>query len=208
MVYAVWSRDSWMATIHLIIGFPVGVLSFVTVISLLASTVGLAITVIFGAVFLIALLASVQAFTALQRSRFRALLGVDIPSIPRLTASSLPRRLLAEIRSPDMWRQILYHLLALIIGTVGCVLAAVTWSLGLGLSIVGLYQGVLAEHTSGKELYDTAALCVITAIGLMVLLLRALGCPGHRLYRRSHGDRASRAKPQPDTRPPGRGSDP
>jgi signal transduction histidine kinase len=75
---------------------------------------------------------AVRGFGALQRARFRAVLGVEIPAPPRVAAAAgaggwalWPVR---AWQAPSTWRQLSYHLLALIGGTAGGVLVAVCWS--------------------------------------------------------------------------------
>ena len=61
----------------------------------------------------------VQGLGRLQRSRFRAVLGVEIPAPPgRAAGGRLPRPLRAW-QAPATWRQLGYHLLAMTGGTAG-----------------------------------------------------------------------------------------
>jgi signal transduction histidine kinase len=69
----------------------------------------------------------VRAFGALQRARFRAMLGVEIPAPPRV-AGRWPPRLVRPWRSAATWRQLGYHLVALAVGGVGGALVVVCWS--------------------------------------------------------------------------------
>ena len=74
------------------------------------------------------LLSAVRGFGALQRARFRAVLGVEIPAPPRGPAGHWALRPVRAWRAPATWRQLGYHLLALVGGTVGGVLVAACWS--------------------------------------------------------------------------------
>ena len=79
----------------------------------------------------------VRAFSALQRARFRTVLGVEIPAPPR-GAGRWPLRLLRPWRSPAPWRQLSYHLVAPVIGGVGGALVAISWLAGaLALAYAG-----------------------------------------------------------------------
>jgi signal transduction histidine kinase len=69
----------------------------------------------------------VQAFGAVQRARFRTVLGIEIAAPPRVAGSS-PQRLVRPWRAPATWRQLGYHLLALVAGTAGGALVAICWS--------------------------------------------------------------------------------
>ena len=75
------------------------------------------------------LLWAVRGFGALQRARFRTLLGVEIPAPPRGAAGGWPLlRPVRAWRAPATWRQLGYHLLALVGGTAGGALVAACWS--------------------------------------------------------------------------------
>ncbi len=76
---------------------------------------------------------------ALQRARFRGLLGVSIPAPARV-------RLVRAWRGPAVWRQLGYHLLSFAVGGVGGAVVVFCWSallfalwargsLGLGLAV-------------------------------------------------------------------------
>ncbi|WP_435869605.1 histidine kinase [Actinoplanes xinjiangensis] len=104
---ALWAARSWRATAHALVGLPLGVVGF-------ALTGGLPIgaaycagwsllyaapdawpmTVMFLLLTVVSPLPalwSVRGLTALQRRRFRTLLGVDIPPLPRRGDQSPPR---------------------------------------------------------------------------------------------------------------------
>ena len=75
------------------------------------------------------LLRAVRGFGALQRARFRTLLGVEIPAPPRGAAGGWPLlRPVRAWRAPATWRQLGYHLLALVGGTAGGALVVACWS--------------------------------------------------------------------------------
>jgi signal transduction histidine kinase len=106
----------WLAAIWSLIDWPVG---------------GPGNAVLYTAVALagpVPLLWGVRGFGTLQRARFRAVLGVEIPAPPRSPAGSWALRSLRAWRAPATWRQLGYHLLALVGGTLGGVLVAACWS--------------------------------------------------------------------------------
>jgi signal transduction histidine kinase len=74
------------------------------------------------------LLWGVRGFGALQRARFRATLGVHIQAPPGGGAGAWPLRPVRAWASPATWRQLGYHLLALVGGTAGGALVAACWS--------------------------------------------------------------------------------
>ena len=75
------------------------------------------------------LLWAVRGLGALQRARFRAVLGVEVAAPPRPAGGGRPLlRPVRAWRAPATWRQLGYHLLAMTGGTAGGLLVAVCWS--------------------------------------------------------------------------------
>ena len=75
------------------------------------------------------LLWAVRGLGALQRARFRAVLGVEVAAPPRAAGGGRPLlRPVRAWRAPATWRQLGYHLLAMSGGTAGGLLVAVCWS--------------------------------------------------------------------------------
>jgi signal transduction histidine kinase len=133
----------WRPTLHVLAGMAAGagvgaVLAGLVVIWLAAiwSLVdgpvgGWELAVLYSAVALagpVLLLWAVRGSGALQRARFRALLGVEIPAPPRGSAGNWALRPVRAWRAPATWRQLGYHLLALVGATAGGALVAACWS--------------------------------------------------------------------------------
>ena len=105
---------TWLAAVWSLIDWPVGSWGHV---------------VLYVAVVLIwpvLLLGGARGFGDLQRARFRAVLGVDIPTPPAAGAGAWPLR--PVWAAPATWRQLGYHALALVGGTAGGALVAACWS--------------------------------------------------------------------------------
>ena len=77
--------------------------------------------------------AATAALTAAQRSRFWALLGVDIPAEPGAWQRLHPARLPATLRSRLTWRQAAYHALVTPAVAIGGVLTLAAWAAGVAL---------------------------------------------------------------------------
>ncbi|HEX6673472.1 MAG TPA: sensor histidine kinase [Actinomycetes bacterium] len=139
---AMRSRRSWRATLHALAGLALGlgagaalagvvVVWWAAVWSLVDGPTGapvLAVVYVVAAVVApLPLLWCVRGFGAVQRARFRAVLGVEIPAPPG-GAGDWPLRPIRSWRAPTTWRQLAYHLLALVIGVAGGTLVAACWS--------------------------------------------------------------------------------
>jgi signal transduction histidine kinase len=136
-----WMKTArgWRATVHALAGLAAGALTATVlgglVLGWLAAiwslvdgpTGGWELAVFYVLVALagpVLLLWGAQALGALQRARFRAVLGVEIAA-PPAAAGSWPLR---AWRAPATWRQLGYHLLAMVGGTAGGLLVAACWS--------------------------------------------------------------------------------
>jgi len=111
----------------------------------------------------------VRGFGALQRARFRAVLGVEIPAPPRVAAAAgaggwalWPVR---AWRAPSTWRQLGYHLLTLVSGTAGGVLVALCWSAPLLAVVYVTGAGGQADPGTGAGLARAVGWAALLAAG-------------------------------------------
>jgi signal transduction histidine kinase len=155
---ALWSARSWRATLHALVGLVAAAGAGAVLAGLLVAWLaavwslltgptggwGLAVTyVVVAAAGPVALLWCVLGFGAVQRARFRATLGVEIPAPPR-AAGTWPLRPVRPWRAAATWRQLGYHLLALVVGVGGGALVAGCWSalaVALGYAVGPWSQG-------------------------------------------------------------------
>jgi signal transduction histidine kinase len=143
---ALWSTRSRRATGHALAGLAVGVICglvfallfiiwFAAIYSLAEGPTGDPVLAwVYGAAVAagpVVFLWWVQGCTALQRARFRTVLGVEIPA----AADPGPMRPIRAWRSSATWRQFGYHLLAPVIGAVGGGAVVLCWS-AAGLVLV------------------------------------------------------------------------
>ena len=139
-VSALWSGPAWRATgnvlaallVGLVGGILLGGLALIwggAIYSLVHWPVGgWAHAVLYIAVVLVGpvlVLWAVQGLAALQRSRLRATLGLDIPAGPR-TPERKPWPVGPWLTAAT-WRQLGFHLLALVTGVIGGGLVAACW---------------------------------------------------------------------------------
>jgi signal transduction histidine kinase len=138
---ALWSPRSRRATLHALVGLPLGVGGWVVIVGSVVvwaaalwslvdgPTGGRLLAVLYVLVVVavpVALPWCVRAFGTLQRRRFRAVLGVELLA-PLRPTGAWPLRLVRPWRASATWRQLTYHLLALVVGGAGGVLVAVCW---------------------------------------------------------------------------------
>ncbi|MEU4626720.1 sensor domain-containing protein [Actinoplanes sp. NPDC023801] len=181
--YAPWSGDTWRATRHVLAGGVVGVVTGSIVLTLVILSAVLSITVIFALGTLLALLSCVHGFAALQRSRFEALLGEQIDAPATVPCDSWSQRLVADFRSETTWRQLAYHLLALVFGGAGALAVAIAWS-GSALLVIAPLLGwspagpgvlrALAAMTGGVVLLFAAPLLAHGVAAADLVAARAL----------------------------------
>jgi signal transduction histidine kinase len=145
---ALLAERTWRATLHAFTGLLLAGITLLlitlwtsAVLSLADGPTGapvLAVIYVVGAVAgVIPLLWWLSVQSAVQRARFLAVLGVEILAPPG-ARGRWPVRLLRAWQLPATWRQLGYHLAALIIGPIGGGLVAACWS---GMLIAVVYPG-------------------------------------------------------------------
>ncbi len=106
--------------------------------------------------------------TRLQRSRFRALLGLDVPKVEREGGRFTPRGLVRRLRSEATWRQYGYHLLVSPLAAVAGVLVVLAWTFGVAAACIYGWVWILPAETrtpAWSNDYDA-----ITGGGVLLLL--------------------------------------
>jgi signal transduction histidine kinase len=109
-----YDRQTWKEIAHLLANFPVALLGFVYVVTVLFTGVGLTVTVI-GLPLLAAGLAGSRVLGRMERGRARRLLGlhIDEPSpLPGRGSGFLPRMWM-QLKDPVGWRTVLYDFIRL-----------------------------------------------------------------------------------------------
>jgi signal transduction histidine kinase len=157
--------DTWLATVHVMTGLPLAVVAAAGMVSVgVVSACGV-LAARGGAV----LVAGIGSVTGLQRSRFRALLGVEIPVVV-----SDPNGRPGRASWPGVCRQVGYHLLALPFGAAGFVVVGAAWSGGLALSTVSAYSVMLPRRgIHGWPLRSPLVIALLTLLGVVLLFAAA-----------------------------------
>jgi len=160
----IFSRRPWVDALFLLTSFPVGLVSFVTLVVMISLGAGLAIIWIGLPILVLAILGWRQA-AGLERWRIGAFLGVPIPDPHQpWPAGSVWRRLRTMLADPAVWRDLAYWILLFPIGVAELVLvvALVTVTVSLlaapfSYSSVDINFGSVHVHT------------LPAALGLMLL---------------------------------------
>ncbi|GAB3999483.1 sensor histidine kinase [Glycomyces albus] len=140
VVEALWSRRTWRELTHLVSGAVVGLIGGFALLCLVVATILGAPTVIVSLVAGALALSLCGSLTALQRSRHRAFLGLDLPAGRPYAAFSIrPRVLLELIGSGKTWARLGYHLISLSWGLMAAAIAVGTWAFAAALMFVPLY---------------------------------------------------------------------
>ncbi|MFD4912250.1 histidine kinase [Streptomyces virginiae] len=106
--------------------------------------------------------------TRLQRSRFRTLLGLDVPEVEREGSRFTPLAVARRLRSEATWRQYGYHLLVSPLAAVAGGLVVLAWAFGTAATCVYGWIWILPADTrtpGWTNDYDT-----VTVGGVLLLL--------------------------------------
>jgi signal transduction histidine kinase len=145
----------------------VGVLYFVPTVTLLALAVGLLPIFPVALVLGWALFVMTRFMGRVERSRLRALLGLDVgdphPPLPRASAWE---RLKTRVTSPSRWREIVYLVLLLPVGLITFVVNVTAWGGSLVLIALPAYYRSLpgGEAHFGLFTVGTAGTTAIAAV--------------------------------------------
>jgi signal transduction histidine kinase len=173
-VSALWAAATWRATVNALAGLLAALAGALVLAALaipwLAAILSLAEWPVGGWAYAALYIAAVivfpvltpwvsQGLAAMQRARIRATLGTEIPA-PARTAGRAPWPV-GPWLSPGTWRQLGFHLLAVLTGVAGGLLVAACW-----LALVAA-AGYLAVFRG------TPAAGVLACAGAVALLLAA-----------------------------------
>ena len=167
---------TWLAAVWSLIDWPVG--SWGHVVLYVAVVLIWPVLLLWGA----------RGFGDLQRARFRAVLGVDIPAPPAAGAGAWPLR--PVWAAPATWRQLGYHALALVGGTAGGALVAACWSAPVlaGAWLAGVGGGARPGVGVGLGVAVLAVAMLLVAPWVAGAVARADEVAGRALLGPSRGE--------------------
>ncbi|MEU6863942.1 sensor histidine kinase [Streptomyces sp. NPDC046876] len=156
-----WSAWAWRNTAFTVAAVPLA-LPALAAFTYSAVAPGQAVATLLAVLLLGPLL------TLLQRSRFQALLELDVPAVAYTHRPYGPRGLLERARSEATWRSYGYHLLVSPLAATGGALVVLAWA---GAAVCTTVYGWTAlvpvqDHTMGwTQEYD-----LLTGLGVLLLL--------------------------------------
>jgi hypothetical protein len=181
----------WGSLAYLVMNLPVGIASFVFVVTTMAVGVSTVIVWVGLAVLAVAVL-GMRAMASLERLRVHAMLGTYVATPYRPLTKS---RWTGRMKDPATWKDLAYLVLMLPIGIAEFTISVVSWSVALYLTFLPLYwswlpadwQMVLWDHRvvaidSWIDTLPFAGLGVLV-LAFAVIVTKALGTAHARFAR-------------------------
>jgi signal transduction histidine kinase len=182
---AVVSARTWLAIIHLLSGWIIGLAAFIIIVAAVPVSVALLVVALSGIVVFWALLFLCGQFARAERRRFEVLLGVHIeapPAGPGLGSGwrrgwrQVWRGFWRTFGALDTWKQLLYALLRFPLSMAEVAILVGVWSTGFAMVALPGYAWLLPR---GSTLWSTAtpaprnpaAVAGIAIAGLILLLV-------------------------------------
>ena len=176
-------RNAGLDAAYLIVGLPLGIVTFTVAVTGLSLAAGLAITLL-GIPILLATLVVCRWFAEVERRRAAVLLGEPIPAPERPLNGNLWERTKTVVKDAASWLDLLWALLLGVVGTIGFSVAISVWAGVLSLISSPLWMWAVdgddADASVPALLNDPAAgyAALRVAIGLALLPLAYWICRG------------------------------
>ncbi|MFJ7420018.1 sensor histidine kinase [Streptomyces uncialis] len=144
---APFAARMWREFGFTLLSLPISVITFTFAVTMFSLSAGLLITFL-GVPLLAATLASARGFAAMERTRARALLGVEIGSAEplRVAKQGFMGWVGAVFKSGSSWRNLLYMVLHMPWSIVTFTLSVTFWTLGWALLTYPLWYWVFPTY--------------------------------------------------------------
>lgn len=157
---------------HAVLDLPIGIATFVTVVALLAMSVGLAITFVLAVPCVVAMFWFTRAVGHVERHRLAALLDVDLADpVPPYRPGSLWNRFTQRLVSVPRWKEVVYCLVRFPTGLVAGMAVASVWAGALSLTILPATIHLMPDDTARFGLFTVSS-------GPLVWLVALVGVAG------------------------------
>jgi signal transduction histidine kinase len=172
---AIVSARTWLAVIHLLIGWVTGLVTFVLVAAVLPVGIVLLPIALTGVPILWTLMLLTGWFARAERARFALMLGERIPNPGRIRprGGRWWQRLRQRLTARQFWKQIAYVLLRAPLSTVQLALVFTVWGVALAMLALPGYNAVLPRGSTilgGHAPLGSAEVASLAAGGLILLL--------------------------------------
>jgi signal transduction histidine kinase len=178
-VYAdIVSPATLKTSLHLLLNLAIGIPSFALMVALVTTTAGLLIVFPLAVLTGGLLLFVTRAGGAVERLRYRWLLGVEIVNPhPRQVEGGILHQLRVWFSSGAAWREILYMVLLLPLGILTFTVAVVLWALPVALIGAPIEAAIFGDAPGGYywALLTTGALVGVALLAFIPIAIRALG---------------------------------
>jgi signal transduction histidine kinase len=167
---------TWWRLTHIVLGVFVGTVTFTVIVVLLSLSVALLITFPLALPFAWALFVVARGIGHVERSRYAALLGVEmVDPVPPLRETSLWRRLIERVKSRPRWREIVYGVVRLPLSLLTMLPTVVAWCGSAALLALPFYVSHMPGGTAKFWLFEVSQgagsviAAVVGAAGLVLL---------------------------------------
>jgi signal transduction histidine kinase len=169
--------QTWWGLVHLLLDLWIGIATFTTVVVLLSVSLFLLIVLPLAIPVIWALFMSGRIIGHIERSRHRALLGLELADPVRpIVGGNWWQRLGERLRSSARWKEIGYGLLRLPLGLLTAVLAMFAWSGSVAMILLPLYVAHLPGGDAKFGLFEVGlgpAVILISLVGVVSFVLAA-----------------------------------
>jgi signal transduction histidine kinase len=169
------SASTWLAVVHMVTGWIIGLPVFMLVV--IALPVGLALVPIAlsGVPIVWAVLVLCGLIARAERGRFALMLGERIPdsALYRPPATGVWQRVRRRLTAPETFKQIGYALVRFPLSTVQVCLVIGVWAAGLAMTAFPAYNGILPRGSTvlgGHAPLGVAEVAAVSVGGLILLL--------------------------------------
>lgn len=168
--------QTWRNLLYLILSFPLGLVYFVTVITLLSVGVG-TLVIIVGMPILILTFALIRVYVAGERVLLRSLLDAVVPAAPPVRRPpGLVDRMMSYLGDAQLWKGLVYLLIHFVFGVASFALVMALIPASIGLLVAPLTYSLFPYYVLDTAIgtLDQAVLCCSAGAILGLLSLHLL----------------------------------
>lgn len=162
-------RRTWLSTVHVLTDLWVGVLTFTVVVTLLVTTLSLAVTLVLVVPFGWLTITASRQLGRMERARARVFLDLDVRDPHRPLVGGWWSRLRQRAVSGVVWREIAYHVVLLPAGAIGWSLVLVAWSGSMFLAGLPGYVRLMPDDTARFGLFELSGVGAWVAVPVGVV---------------------------------------